>query len=645
MPRFSRGLGMEHVRVTGFDDRAGFTNYHVEVTLADGDVLVAKRRFSEFIALHGTLRPGLVFPDKFRLYHPESVKHSRMCNLDKYLRDAVECDAGALQAFLGEGVLEEGVSAVAAAVAAAAAAAAKEAEEVASAAKVAKTALDAALAMAAQEAAAAKAAQESAAAAAEELAATVKAAEAAASAAETSAVTASERDMEATTFSRPDFLAMLEGAEKMVSKTAFTTHVNRALASSRFAIDDDLGRGRTLLHHVCLQPTIPANLQLAWAVFLLGLDASVDAVDLRGDTPLTCASVGGSGPLVATLLAHGADLEAANFAGERALHVAAMFGHDEAIRTLAAHGASTGSCVTSGEHAGRTAIVIARACLHTQTAKLLETLDPEMAARLAVQQQRRSVAEEAQRTAVEKALREASEAEEARRDAKHARMATARLALEEAEEVRQREIERFEAALRTEAEAEAAAAVAAAAACVGYVLDLSAPNDECARCGRPKRMHSHPNHIEQPNVGAHAFNSPPPSRSSVAEQAKSWQATPPAGSPGSRVEGRGSRVSPPAGSPGSRVQGPGSRVQQGRGSPSAEPKEEEEEELGCVDPTRELRAWEQLGFVDPTRELQEYMHAVRKARLSSDNDPLAGAQDWLAVLLAEEVAEAAARPC
>jgi len=70
--------------------------------------------------------------------------------------------------------------------------------------------------------------------------------------------------------------------------------------------------------------------------------------------------------------------------------------------------------------------------------------------------------------------------------------------------------------------------------------------------------------------------------------------------------------------------------------PSAEPKEEEEEEFGCVDPRRELRAWEQLGFVDPTRELQEYMHAVRKARLSSNNDPLAGAQDWLAMLLAEE---------
>ena len=74
--------------------------------------------------------------------------------------------------------------------------------------------------------------------------------------------------------------------------------------------------------------------------------------------------------------------------------------------------------------------------------------------------------------------------------------------------------------------------------------------------------------------------------------------------------------------------------------PSAEPKEEEEEELGFVDPIRELRAWEELGFVDPTRELQEYMHAVRKARLSSNNDPLAGAQDWLAMLLAEEVAAA-----
>jgi len=55
--------------------------------------------------------------------------------------------------------------------------------------------------------------------------------------------------------------------------------------------------------------------------------------------------------------------------------------------------------------------------------------------------------------------------------------------------------------------------------------------------------------------------------------------------------------------------------------PSAEPKEEEEEES---DP------------FDPTRELQECMHAVRMARLSSNNDPLAGAQDWLAMLLAEE---------
>ena len=211
------------------------------------------------------------------------------------------------------------------------------------------------------------------------------------------------------------------------------------------------------------------------------------------------------------LLDAGAPPDAPDARGATPVHFAAMGGHRDVLRALAAAGADLALRPTCGEHAGRTPLVIARSQLHTAAARLLETLMPESAARLAVATRARAAAEEARRAAEGRALEEAPslvhgtptapptgpnphwirysggmglvarQAEAARLErasSKEAAAGAARRALADAEQQRVREAARFaEEEIRRQAEA-AAARAAAAAACEGFELDLRAANGE-----------------------------------------------------------------------------------------------------------------------------------------------------------------------
>lgn len=161
--------------------------------------------------------------------------------------------------------------------------------------------------------------------------------------------------------------------------------------------NEDLGQGKTLLHHACSLPPC-AHLD-GWVRSLLECHASVAVEDSAGNRPLAMATVAGSRAVVATLLKAGAEADALNGNGEAALHLGACSGSDEALCELLEGGADLSRSVASGEHAGRSAVVIARASLRTATARLLESHDPEYQARRAAQEAARRKSQAARQSA------------------------------------------------------------------------------------------------------------------------------------------------------------------------------------------------------------------------------------------------------
>ena len=136
------------------------------------------------------------------------------------------------------------------------------------------------------------------------------------------------------------------------------------------------------------------------------------------------------------LLASGADVNAVNRFGESALIAAASCGEDAAVETLVSSGADMNACATAGENSGRTALIVARACLHVNTAKLLESYDPVHRARKESQEKRRKEGEVARKEAEERSKGEAEAARVQREKESLDKSAAAKRAIEEVESVR-----------------------------------------------------------------------------------------------------------------------------------------------------------------------------------------------------------------
>ena len=125
----------------------------------------------------------------------------------------------------------------------------------------------------------------------------------------------------------------------------------------------------TLLHHVC---NCRSAHQTSWVSALFELGASATATDADGNAPLTFTAMSGNASSAAALLAKGAGVNHLNALGESPLLVAAACGECAVIDVLIAHGADLTTKATSGEHAGRNALVAARACMRMPAAKLIE---------------------------------------------------------------------------------------------------------------------------------------------------------------------------------------------------------------------------------------------------------------------------------
>lgn len=158
------------------------------------------------------------------------------------------------------------------------------------------------------------------------------------------------------------YAALVDIEESFLTDVAAATSNNWDINSP---VDD---AKMTLLHHACRQPS---EKQTAWVKALLGFGASVSIADKDGNRALAFAAISGNEAVVTSLLHSGADVNAVNLLGESALIIAAGCGRCGVIEVLIAHGADMTLKVSAGEHAGRTALVVARACIQMAAAKLI----------------------------------------------------------------------------------------------------------------------------------------------------------------------------------------------------------------------------------------------------------------------------------
>ncbi|KAL1508444.1 hypothetical protein AB1Y20_004547 [Prymnesium parvum] len=234
----------------------------------------------------------------------------------------------------------------------------------------------------------------------------------------------------------------------------------------------------TLLHHACARGNAPL------ASALLAAGASVSARDAEGNEALAFAAMAGDAPIAEALLARRAAVDARNALGESAMIIAAAHGQCEAIRVLLQAGADLALKPTEGLHRGRTALVVARACMRIPAARLLESNDSTLRKRREEQEERRLAAAAARKEAEAQAA-EAAEAERRRADEERQRkVAAARRAVDEMERVREGEAERELERLGAEAPA------APHAQCAEFRLNLRAASAAECVCGLPKAAHS-----------------------------------------------------------------------------------------------------------------------------------------------------------
>lgn len=210
--------------------------------------------------------------------------------------------------------------------------------------------------------------------------------------------------------SHPLILALVD-AEENDDAASFEKNVAEAI-NEGFDLNSSIApNGHTLLIKVCM---LRSKNQARWASMLMNHGASATLCDDDGTAPLTFATLSGNPQTVKALLESGASVNAVNKFGESALLAAASCGERGCIDALMDHGADLSIRATSGEHAGRTALIVARACLHVEAAKLLESYDPVARARKEAQDKRRRESEAARKDAEERARREAASAQEER---------------------------------------------------------------------------------------------------------------------------------------------------------------------------------------------------------------------------------------
>lgn len=117
-PEVSASLGnVPTLRVQGFREASGRTEYKVATWHRQGDPAVVWLRYSDVLRYHLTSRPRHAFPVPKRLIHTQRVKEERRQALEQYLRSVVaECSGRSLT--LGDPALRSlllGSSAVSAA--------------------------------------------------------------------------------------------------------------------------------------------------------------------------------------------------------------------------------------------------------------------------------------------------------------------------------------------------------------------------------------------------------------------------------------------------------------------------------------------------------------------------------------------------
>ena len=172
-------------------------------------------------------------------------------------------------------------------------------------------------------------------------------------------------------FDALDALADAEGS--ITSTRAGDEFISTVKAATQcgWEIDQPLedADGMTLLHHVCNRRSAH---QTDWVNALLALGANTATTDVDGNTALTFTAMSGNAPSAAALLGARAEINHVNSRGESPLLVAAACGECAVLDVLIANGADLSTKATSGEHAGRTALVAARACMRMPAAKLID---------------------------------------------------------------------------------------------------------------------------------------------------------------------------------------------------------------------------------------------------------------------------------